>query len=183
MNPDSWVDAHGDVLYRYALSRVRNPTVAEDLVQETFLAAIQGQHSFQETSSERTWLTGILRHKTLDFFRKSSRAKEQPLGPTGSDDIESQFDAHGAWHSPPSAWSSPHESMEQEEFWAQMQRCVATLPEAMRRSFMLREFDGLESEAVAGALNITTNNLWVMLSRARLKLRQCLQQQWFAEGR
>jgi RNA polymerase sigma-70 factor (ECF subfamily) len=183
MNPDSWVDRHGDALYRYALSRVRNPSVAEDLVQETFLAALQSPQSYHGQSNELTWLTGILRHKTLDFFRKSSRAKEQALDPTGSADVESPFNAEGAWDSPPSTWSSPHRSLEQDEFWAKMRGCVAELPEAMRRSFMLREFDGLESEAVAGILDISTNNLWVMLSRARLKLRQCLQDHWFTETR
>jgi RNA polymerase sigma-70 factor (ECF subfamily) len=179
MNPDSWVDTHGDALYRYALSRVRNPTVAEDLVQETFLAAIQSQQSYQGNSSELTWLTGILRHKTLDFFRKSSRANEQSLDAAGTEDVESPFNAKGAWDSPPSTWSSPHRSLERDEFWSKIQSCIATLPEAMRRSFVLREFDGLESDAVAEILDITTNNLWVMLSRARLKLRQCLQSHWF----
>lgn len=179
LNPEVWVDTYGDSLYRYALSRVRNVAVAEDLVQETFLAAIQSQHGYQGNANELTWLTGILRHKTLDFFRKSSRAKEQSLVPADVDDRESLFNSNGAWGSPPSNWSSPHESLEKDEFWLQMQSCISVLPEAMRQSYMLREFDGLDSEAVAEILNVTSNNLWVMLSRARLKLRHCLQTHWF----
>lgn len=179
MKPENWVDTYGDALYRYAMSRVRNPTVAEDLVQETFLAAIQAQQSYGGRSSELTWLTGILRHKTLDFFRKSSRAKEQPLDQEGTEDVDALFRPDGEWASPPGTWPSPQESLERDKFWSTMQGCVAALPEAMRRSFVLREFDGLESNAVAEVLNITTNNLWVVLSRARLRLRECLQKHLF----
>lgn len=182
LNPENWLDAYGDALYRYALSRVRDSSVAEDLLQETFLAAIKSQHSFLGNSTELTWLTGILRHKTLDFFRKSSRTKEQSLDPISAEGAGSPFNAEGAWNSPPSEWSSPEKSLEKDEFWLKMQACVAALPETMRQSYVLREFDALESEEIAEVLNITTNNLWVMLSRARLKLRQCLQNHWFAES-
>lgn len=112
------------------------------------LAAIQRQQRFQGNASELTWLTGILRHKTLDFFRKSSRAKEQSLSAEDVEDGESQFNSNGTWGSPPSAWSSPHESLVKNEFWLQMQNCISVLPEAMRESYVLREFDGLDSEGL-----------------------------------
>ena len=77
LDPDHWVDAYGDYLYRCALQKVRDPAIAEDLVQETFLAALKSQKSFQGKASEKNWLVGILKNKVMDFWRKKSR--EEPL--------------------------------------------------------------------------------------------------------
>ncbi|NIR14014.1 MAG: hypothetical protein GWN86_08695, partial [Desulfobacterales bacterium] len=70
LDPEAWVDQYGDYLYRYAISRIHEPAVAEDLVQETLLAALQGKEGFKGRSSEKTWLTGILKYKIVDYIRK-----------------------------------------------------------------------------------------------------------------
>jgi RNA polymerase sigma-70 factor, ECF subfamily len=183
-DPTEWVDRHGDVLYRYALLRVRDRGVAEDLVQETLLAAISSAEGFRQLSAERTWLIGILRHKVLDHFRRQARdtALVDSYNQLENDTGES-FDERGNWSVEITNWETPDRSLERAEFWRVFSDCVGRLPENLRTPFALRELEGLDSEALAEILQITRNNLWVTLSRARERLRRCLETHWFAGGR
>jgi RNA polymerase sigma-70 factor (ECF subfamily) len=178
-DPMSWVESHGDVLFRFAMVRVRDRAVAEDLVQETLLAAIQSLGSLAQVSSERSWLVGILRHKVLDYFRQ--RARDQRLWDDSVEptDAESAFDGRGGWKAAPGEWESPERSLERDEFFATFGLCIDALPPNLRTTFALREFDGIGSEDLAETLGTTKNNLWVMLSRARQRLRDCLERHWF----
>src|SRR5689334_5348279 len=97
-----WLDEHGDALYAYALPRVRNADVAEDLVQETLLAAIKAHKNFAGNSAERTWLTGILKHKLIDHLRKSTR--QRPLSELDVDVTEEFFDSRGQWKAASPDW-------------------------------------------------------------------------------
>ena len=81
-NPENWVDEYGDYLYRYALSRVKDPIIAEDLVQETFLAALKARHNFQGRSTARTWMIAILKHKIVDYIRQKVREPGKPCAAT-----------------------------------------------------------------------------------------------------
>ena len=152
-------------------------------MQETLLAAIGSADTFKGGSTEKTWLIGILRHKILDYFRKSTR--EQQLKRDWSDlstDMDHDFDEQGSWRSPISEWASPEESLAQAEFWGVFNGCLDQLPEKLRTPFALRELEGLDSEVLVETLNISTkNNLWVILSRARQRMRHCLQTQWFEQ--
>ena len=187
MEPDAttWLEEHGDVLFRYALVRVRDSSVAEDLLQETLLAAITAVGSFQGDSSERTWLVGILRHKLLDFFRRTAREWELEKDWVNStDDGAQQFNEQGQWKVALGEWGSPEKSLAKAEFWQIFNRCIDALPEQLRTPFALRELEGLDTDAVIRTLDISSkNNLWVMLSRARQKIRSCLQSQWFEENK
>ncbi len=180
-DPNTWLDQHGDVLFRYALLRVRNTTLAEDMVQETLLAALKARFSYAGASSERTWLIGILNHKVIDHFRLTHR--ERPLEESLPDDggISNElFDAGGHWMRTPSTWSNPDQAFEQQKFWETLADCVARLPPRLAELFILREINGMDTEEACKVLNIsTTNNAWVMLSRARMQLRQCLEVKWF----
>lgn len=181
MNPEAWLDNYGDYLYRYALLRLNEPAAAEDIVQETLLGAIKAHESFAGKSSERTWLLGIMKNKIVDHIRKRGRERpvDQDLGeiPDSADDL---FDAHGSWNIDISSWSHPDKSLEQAQFWPILRDCIANLPELLAQAFVLREIDGMTSEEICQALNISsTNNLWVMLSRARVRLRNCLDTNWF----
>lgn len=186
-DPSDWVDTHGDYLYRYALVRVRDTAVAEDLVQETLLAALQSRHAYAGRSAERTWLTGILKHKLVDHFRRASRQvhSSQPEGEEFEHD--ELFRSEGQWkdHFDPTRapvdWcAGPEELAEQGEFWEVFGKCIAPLPPRVGSAFTLREMEGLSSEEICEALGITVNNLWVMLHRARMHLRRCLELNWFA---
>lgn len=180
INPVNWLDEHGDVLYAYALMRVREPSQAEDLVQETLLAAFRAVENFRGESTERTWLTGILKHKVLDHFRRSGRGKTLSEEDETSMEKASLFNETGQWSIKPGNWGEPERSLEQEQFWNTMSNCIENLPEKLRLLYILREFDGIETDVLLETLNISSkNNLWVMLSRARLQLRHCLETNWF----
>ena len=180
IDPVNWLDNHGDALYAFALMRVRDPRQAEDLVQETLLAALESVGNFKGKSTERTWLIGILKHKVLDYHRHRGREKSLSDEDEAGMEKSSLFDETGHWTIKPRDWGEPERSLEQEQFWNIMSNCVEDLPEKSRTLFVLREFDGIETGKLLETLNISSkNNLWVMLSRARLHLRHCLETNWF----
>ncbi len=176
-DPARWLELHGDALYAFALARTRNPATAEDLVQDTLVAAFAGRDAFKGESAERTWLVGILKHKVIDCLRRQGR--EVPLADETdvSGDIETTlFDERGHWQVDMRAWAQPERALEREEFWDALRDCLAALPERLGRLFTLRELDGMETEELLQVLGISSaNNLWVMLSRARLRLSVCLE--------
>jgi RNA polymerase sigma-70 factor (ECF subfamily) len=180
-DPSEWVDQHGDALFRYALLRVKDEHVAEDLVQETFLSALRAIDSFEGRSSLRTWLVGILKRKVIDHFRKS--VKEIPdadLSLWEEEDDREYFDKEGHWKRNLRDWKdSPETLVENDEFWETFQACLSMLPEAHRRAFTLRELDGYKNDEVCDILSISSSNMWVMMHRARAKLRKCLDAKWF----
>jgi len=183
IDPSTWVDAHGDVLYRYALLRVKDTHVAEDLVQETFISALEGLGAFKGGSSVRTWLVGILKHKILDYFRRNTREiASADLTALEGETEDETFNRLEQWRHAPSSWKdSPDKLLENKEFWEVFVRCLEGMPESFRRAFALRELDGLGTEEACKILGVTSTNLWVMLHRARAKLRNCLDDNWFGE--
>ena len=182
-SPEQWVDLHGDALFRFALLRVRDAHLAEELVQETFCAALQAQEKYSGLSSERTWLIGILKHKVIDNFRRMSRERPHD-DPDLCEAVEEDFfDAKGRWRVQPGDWStSPDEALERKEFWEVLQSCMERLPDRLRQVFALREVDGTDSGEICKVLGISSTNLWVMMHRARVQLRQCLENHWFEAG-
>ncbi len=184
LNPERWVDAHGDYLYRYALSRVRDTQSAEDCVQETLLSALKSRENFSGESSERTWLTGILKHKIIDHFRKTSRERAVSDMETEEDFTEDFFDKKGMWKmdAAPSDWTmDPDAALSQKEFLKTLEGCLKKLPARLARLFTLVEMDGLSSDESCKVLNVTATNVWVMLYRARMGLRKCLEKNWFGK--
>ncbi len=182
-NPAEWLDQYGDALYRFAMARLHDEALAEDLVQETLLAGLKARERFAGNASEKTWLTGILKHKIVDHFRKSSRETVQDIDDAMiSRAADSWFDERGRWRLDVGRWSSPEECLQQDQFWRVLTDCVERLPPRLSRLFALREIDGVSSDEICEILNIsTTNNLWVMLSRMRLRLRNCLDANWFGK--
>jgi len=181
-DPTRWLDDHGDYLYRYALTRLGKPDVAEDLVQETFLAALRAHERFAGASSERTWLVAILKRKLVDYLRRRSR--EQPAIDISSTDdwVDRLFDDRGNWRKKPGRWpAEPGASLESSEFWQTFSDCLRRLPERMANAFVLREMEEWDSQEICKVLNISVNNLWVILHRARLALCRCLEVHWFGK--
>lgn len=177
-DPARWVDRHGDYLYRYALLRVRRSDLAEDLVQETFLAALSARKRFRAQASEKTWLVGILKHKIVDHLRRRDREETAALpGERWETDI---FDKKGNWRLKPEAWGGdPSRDLENKEFWKAFTHCLGKLPQRLASAFTLRELEDLESPEICKALDVSATNLWVMLHRARLGLWRCLEINWF----
>ncbi len=178
--PEQWLDRYGDVLYRFGFARVRDPDVAEDLVQETLLAALKARTGFAGQASEQTWLIGILKHKIIDHFRKAARENSREYDDGSANDEDDFFDAQGHWRIDLAVWSDPDKSLEQEQFLRIFQDCIERLPPRLTQLFVLREIDGMQSEEICETLSISTlNNFWVMMSRMRVQLRHCLDLNWF----
>jgi RNA polymerase sigma-70 factor (ECF subfamily) len=183
LDPSRWIDQYGDYLYAYAVRRLRSPEGAEEVVQETFFAALRAREQFRGTGSEQAWLLGILKRKILDVFRARQRAGFQAGGEDGQDLETLLFDEKGHWRSGVKrACPLPAEVAEKAEFWTALTRCLGELPARQAEVFSLRELDGLDSKEICKELEITPSNLWVLLHRARLGLAQCLGTAWSAEG-
>lgn len=186
IDPSVWVDEHGDYLYRYALVRMRDDSLAEDAVQDTLLAAIQSLAGYAGKSSERTWLTSILKHKIIDYYRKNSKNVQF----TDEDFELSQFDHYfkrtdewdGHWTiplRPVELEETPEKVLEKSEFWDVFNDCLKALPDRVARVFALREMDGLTSEEICEAFALSSSNFWVIMHRARMQLRTCVEFKWF----
>jgi len=188
-HPEQWVDQHGDYLFRFAMSRLRDRALAEEAVQEAFLAALKSKDSFAGQSSERTWLTGILKHKIIDHFRKCSR--ELPLAdeklPFEKEDMfrsSGEWQGHWTEQAAPAEWGmDPVISLQQKEFRQVVEKCLSTLPPRLAQAFVLREMQELSSNEICDMLKISEANLWVMLHRARAQLRRSLETTYFCTGR
>jgi RNA polymerase sigma-70 factor (ECF subfamily) len=179
-DPEAWVDQYGNLLYRFALTRVRDSEIAEDLVQETFLAALHSRKNFEGHSSLKTWFIAILKHKIVDYYRNKNREKATENFDHVSASVDAVFNDKGGWKVRPSKWqSNPMEIYNQKEFMEILHRCLADLPERLANAFVLRELDGFSTKEICKVLNITATNTWVMLYRARMHLRQCLEINWF----
>jgi RNA polymerase sigma-70 factor (ECF subfamily) len=182
-DPTGWLERHGDHLFRYAMFRLRDAVSAEDAVQETLLAALQAHERYQGNSSERTWLVGILKHKIIDHYRRIGRAREVRAFDLGEDEYD-PFKRSGEWvghwreDMAPTDWHlDASATLEKKEFWETLDRCLSDLPQ-MALAFTMREIDGLSSEEVCDVLDLSRNNLWVLLHRARLQLRHSLEAAW-----
>ena len=179
-NPHDWLAEHGDYLYRFALARLRDEHLAEDVVQETLLAAMQGG-GYSGKASARTWLTGILKHKIIDQFRRQQR--ETPLE-SPEDVIEETpgmdefFADDGHWCEPPQSWGDPGSLLQQDQFLQTLQDCMDKLPKKLARIFLLRDVHESDNEEICKELEVTPTNAWVMLYRARMGLRKCLELNW-----
>ncbi len=166
------MDEHADALYGYALVRVRDRRCAEDLVQETLLAALQARHRFLGLSSERTWLVGILKHKIADHFRKVGRVHVLD----GGLPLPHAWRGHRRQDKGPVPWRAhPAEVFDRKEFWRVLRDCVEELPPRIARAFWMREVEGWSSTEVCRLMDISLANLWVMQHRARRQLRRSLE--------
>lgn len=169
-------------LLRYARLQLRNEAWAEDAVSETLLAALEKPETFAGRAQPLTWLIGILKHKLIDQLRRHARetslASDDDGG--GSEALENAlFDETGHFAETPADWGDPQASLSERQFIAVLDACVEKLPNQLGRVFLMREWLELETDEICKELALTPTNLWVMLHRARLRLRECLQLNWF----
>jgi len=176
------LEQHRPYLLRFALLQLRDRGAAEDAVQETLLSAIQGASQFAGQSSVRTWLVGILKHKIVDGIRKASRERPLESAEDGGEDLDAFFSEDGHFAEAPQQWASPERSLDERRFFEALERCLESLPRNTARAFTMRELMGMETEEICKELRISTSNCWVMLYRARMSLRACLEQTWFLAG-
>jgi RNA polymerase sigma-70 factor (ECF subfamily) len=187
------IESHRAYLVRYALAQLRDGQLAEEAVQEALLAALEGIGSFDGRSSLRTWLTSILRFKVIDLQRRAVKERalvdidEERLAADDDASLDDFFDESGHWRVAPQAWGNPEAALEQRRFWEAFERCLAGLSGTAGRVFFRREVLGDETDAICREEGITASNCWVILHRARIALRACLENNWFgakaADGR
>ena len=176
------LDKHRPQLLKYAMLQLRNLAQAEDAVQETLVAAIRGADTFAGGSSVRTWLVGILKHKIIDSIRKSSREQSLDQHESSTDDTDLMFKPDGHYADTPADWGNPEASLSQQRFFGVLQECMDSLPKTTAQAFAMREVMGMDTAEICDSLGITDSNCWVLLYRARMKLRECLERNWIAKG-
>lgn len=182
-DPVTWVEQYADYLYGFAMSRLRDEDVAKDLVQDTFLAALQRLNQFEGNSQEKTWLTAILKNKIADFYRKQSSGILKDLKVTDAEKEQSDFfDAEtGHWnaHCRPQAFGlETHDPLILKELGVILNACLTKLPKLWFSVFAMKHMDDLESEHICAELKLSQPNFWVIMHRTKLNLRNCLQKNW-----
>ncbi|PSL45392.1 RNA polymerase sigma-70 factor (ECF subfamily) [Chitinophaga niastensis] len=184
INPHQWVEMYADYLYTYALTRLNDEEQARDLVQETFLAALERIDKFEGKSSERTWLTAILKHKIIDIYRKKSSGFAKRTDIADAEQEQADFFDHdnGHWNAP----YRPHlfgmeekDPMANKEFISILQRCMQKLPSLWLAVFTMKHMEDESTDIICSELKVTPSNFWVIIHRAKINLRACLQKNWF----
>lgn len=178
------VDLRGYLL-KFAHLQLRNPAWAEDVVSETVLAALAKPQSFGNRSQLKTWLVGILKHKVVDALRHHSREISglENTEDDMADPLEAiAFQADGHFVEPPADWGNPEQQASSQQFFAILEACTNKLPATQGRLFLMREWLELPSEEICKELRLTPTNLYVQLHRARLRLRECLELNWYMKA-
>ena len=179
LDPSTWVDAHGDYLFRYANLRLRDAGAAEEVVQDTFLAGIRFLDRYHGKGEERAWLLGILKRKLVDYVRKRARFDRDRFKTADENQKSDDFDARGQWKTDLPAFSLPEKSVESRELWDVVKGCLNTLPDGQADVFVLSVMEEMDSEQICRELDISPSNFWVRLHRARLALAKCVSARWF----
>jgi RNA polymerase sigma-70 factor (TIGR02943 family) len=173
---------HRTYLLRYAKLQLRNDTWAEDVVSEVFIAALEKPEAYEGRSQIKTWLVGILKFKILDKFRENTREVALPESDDESDSDALEgllFKADGHFATPLSEWSDPVSQLSRQEFFVVLEMCMEKLPAQLGRIFMMREWLELSSEEICKELKLTSTNFYVQLHRGKLRLRECLDLNWY----
>jgi RNA polymerase sigma-70 factor, ECF subfamily len=175
------LEALRPVLVRFAVLQLRNETMAEDVVQDALIAVLEKPERFAGQSSLRTYVTGILKHKIVDAMRASKREFriDAGEGESDADIIDALFKPDGHTVDMPRRWGDPGATLEQKDFFRVLELCLDKLPARTARIFMMREWLELDTHEICKELGISTSNAWVMLYRARVQLRECLDLNWF----
>ncbi len=184
LNPAKWVELYSDYLYKYAYYRVNNDELAQDLVQDCFLAALKAADTFNGLASEKTWLVSILKNKIIDHYKKASTKNESPLQLTTveapSYDYFFDKEANGHWNSEtkPKDWAATDTNFDTKEFYKTLEKCLGQLPEKWKGVFTMSLLDDAEAKLVCKEFDITSSNFWVIIHRAKLQVRACLEKNW-----
>lgn len=175
--PDQWIHNYADLLFAYAKPRVNDAQVAEDLVQETFLSAWKAKEGYKGEASEKSWLFTILKNKIIDHYRKKSKDLVQTG--TETDATAVFFDQNDHWTKTdqPLNWSAA-EHLNQQEFFTVFEKCKKKLQQLQQQVFVMKYMDDMDAATICKVLSITSSNYWVLIHRAKLGLRACLEKNW-----
>jgi len=176
-----WVYDYSDMLYRYALQRVRSAETAKDLVQDTFLSAWRNYEGYRGEASVKSWLFVILKRKLIDYYRRVAGTVTEALDV--DDAGEARFfnrSDHWLRSALPAVWREDEESsLEKSEFYAVLDGCKRKLKEVQSAVFTMKYMEDLDSDEICKVLDLSPSNYWVLLHRAKVQLRACLEMNWF----
>ena len=179
LQPNSWIDNYADALYAFALARINDSTQAEDLVQETFLSAWKARDSFKGEASEKSWLYTILKHKIIDYYRKKGREIITSIAEDSATDHFFDEKEHWSTKDQPGNWGIDAEAkLNNKEFYTVLEKCKKKLQDTQHAVFVMKYMDQLETPEICKALNISSSNYWILIHRAKLQLRACLEKNW-----
>lgn len=179
LQPEKWIDNYSDALFIYALKRLGNNVAqAEDLVQEVFLSAWKNRESYNGTASEKTWLFTICKNKVIDQYRKNTKSQTESLD-SSANDVEFEADGHfKADFISKKEWDNKVTHVEQKEFYSVLQLCKSKLKELQQQVFTMKYLQDLASDEICAILGISNQNFWVLMHRAKVSLRVCLEKNW-----
>jgi len=184
LNPNLWVQNYADYLYNIAYYRVNKQGLAEDLVQDTFLSALKAKETFNGKASEKTWLVSILKNKIIDYYKKASTRNESPLqlNTVEAPSYDYFFDVKklGHWQSQnaPKDWEVGESATETKEFYTTLEKCLDKLPNKWRGIFTMSLIDEQDAKLICNEFELTSSNFWVIIHRAKLQIRECLEKNW-----
>ncbi len=179
LEPTLWIDKYADYLFNYSVSRVNDSEIAQDLVQETFLAALKSSENYKGDASERTWLISILKRKIIDHYRKiNSKKGKAEVRMNYTSDGEDDGDWLEERISDPYDGNA-EDALQNEELGVAIQDCMDKLTPKQAKIFSMKTIEGYETEVICNELNITASNLWVIIHRARTALVSCLEENWY----
>lgn len=184
LTPEKWVDNYSDYLYSFAFYRVSDQALAEDLVQDTFLSALSARDTYKGQASEKTWLVSILKNKIIDHYKKASTRNESPLqlstydAPSYDYYFNKQKKGHWQKEHSPKDWGQSQHQPETKEFLGILQKCMASLPAKWAGVFKMSLLDDQDSKEVCKEFKLTSSNFWVIMHRAKLQVRECLEKNW-----
>ncbi len=183
-DPVTWLSEYGNDLFCFARSRVRDSFTAEDLVQETLLAAYRSFAGFSGKSSLKTWLIGILKHKIIDHYRKCKPEHSDDTIDDFSSSMNGLFDKQEKWSIKPENWGhDPKNLYERQELMSVINACLNEMPKRMSQAYTLRELDGASTDELCDYFQTGKNNIGVIMYRARMLLRRCLEVNWFGSNK
>ena len=181
-NPHMWVSNYADYLYSYAVFRINDGDLAMDLVQETFLAALERKGKFEGRSTEKTWLTAILKNKIVDIYRSRSTGLTKEVDAASNENFSDFFDHNdGHWndqHRPAELGIEQADALENKEFQRILKACMTKLPALWLSVFSMKHIDDEATEMICSELKLTSSNFWVINHRTKVSLRSCLQKNW-----
>jgi RNA polymerase sigma-70 factor (ECF subfamily) len=179
LNPEKWIENYSDALYTFTLQRVNSTTQAEDIVQEIFLSAWRARDTYNGTASEKNWLYTICKNKIIDYYRKASTHKEVLAGNDENDDLFFGDDGHFKENTKAQEWNiDSSNTIDTKEFYSILSKCKSKLKAIQQSVFSMKYLEDIETNDICETLGITTQNYWVLMHRAKLQIRACLEKNW-----
>ncbi|MFZ3088522.1 MAG: sigma-70 family RNA polymerase sigma factor [Methylotenera sp.] len=181
LDSHKWLEEHGDYLFRFAVFKLKNAALAEDMVQETLLSALSAKDGFTFKATVRTWLTAILKNKIIDHWRHQGQEisfADLMDGAGEGQSVDDFFDKAGRWLDMPNVYPNPDSALESKQFWRVFEGCLSRLKPQQAEVFLAKEIHGMSNDEISESYTLSSNNVWVLMHRARVAMGKCLELHW-----